>query len=530
MKKVLVIISTISIIGGGCAKDYLSSLQNNPNAPTTAVATPPLILPGVITGISNIVNDYGSYQNEAEWIGYWNGQPGYGAFNNIYDYNMTNSSPQLWDNYYGVLTNLNVLIQQSSGTANSNYRDIANVLEAICFQNLVDLYNDVPYTEALQGAGDFYPKYDHASDIYDSLTAKLDVAITDINANLNNSAVTQPGSDDVMFGGNMQNWLQFANSVKLRLLVRESNVSAKQSYVASEISKTASLGYLAVDALVNPGYTAAKPGNIWANFGISPSGSINAGTGEFGANQAAIDFYTATQDVRLGYFYALKNIPPTSAIFNTGPDSLFSDFALYAGQFAGNYCGRQLAVPGGSSDLGPGIIQAPGQSAVMMTAADSYFNQAEATVRGWLPGGNAAAQTLYQAGITKSYEYLQVGGSTSTADAYAATYYGQNLGFVAFPVGASTDSLVHTILEQKWAALNGINIAEPYADWRRTFDPSLNSGYPLVPGSISATKANPYMPFRYLYPTEEQNNNNAAWTAAGGATVNVFTSKIFWMQ
>jgi hypothetical protein len=166
----------------------------------------------------------------------------------------------------------------------------------------------------------------------------------------------------------------------------------------------------------------------------------------------------------------------------------------------------------------------------MMTAADSYFNQAEATVRGWLPGGNAAAQTLYQAGITKSYEYLQVGGSTSTADAYAATYYGQNLGFVAFPVGASTDSLVHTILEQKWAALNGINIAEPYADWRRTFDPSLNSGYPLVPGSISATRANPYMPFRYLYPTEEQNNNNAAWTAAGGATVNVFTSKIFWMQ
>ncbi len=530
MKKILILFATISIIGGGCAKDYLSSLQNNPNAPTTDVATPPLILPGVLTGITNIVNDFGSYQNEAEWIGYWNGQPGYGAFNNIFDYNMTNSSPQLWDNYYGVLTNLNALVQQSSGTANADYRDIANVLEAICFQNLVDLYNDIPYTEALQGAGDFYPKYDNASDVYDSLTAKLDVAIADINANLNNVAVTLPASDDVMFGGNMQNWLQFANAVKLRLLVRESNISAKQPYIASEISKTASLGYLDVDALVNPGYISAKPGNIWANFGVSPSGSINVGTGEFGANQAAIDFYTATQDVRLGYFYASKNISPTDPNFYIYPDSLLSNFAQYVSQYAGNYCGLQKAVAGGSSDLGPGIIQSPGQSAVMMTAADSYFNQAEATVRGWLPGGNAAAQTLYQAGITKSYEYLGVGGSTSAADAYAAAYYGQNLAFVAFPVGASTDSLVHTILEQKWAALNGINIEEPYADWRRTFDPSLNSGYPLVPGSISPTRANSYMPFRYLYPTEEQNNNNAAWTAAGGATVNVFTSKIFWMQ
>jgi hypothetical protein len=84
--------------------------------------------------------------------------------------------------------------------------------------------------------------------------------------------------------------------------------------------------------------------------------------------------------------------------------------------------------------------------------------------------------------------------------------------------------------EQKWAALNSINVAEPFNDWRKTYNPTLNSGYPIVPVSINNGNTNPHMPFRYLYPTEEQNNNDAAWSAAGGASVNVFTSKIFWMQ
>ena len=437
---------------------------------------------------------------------------------------MTNTAPQSWDNYFGVLTNLNALIQASTGTANANYRDIANILETICFKNLVDLYNDIPYSQALQAGGNFYPNYDHGSDVYDSLTAKLNIAMTDIHANLNNTTVLLPTTDDVMFGGNMQNWLLFANTVKLRLLVNESNVSAKTSYIASEISKTVSYGYLTDDALVNPGYNVSKPGNIWAVFGVGPSGGLNAGSLQFGANQTSIDFYTGTRDSRLPYFFSPRNVLPTSADFYS--IVLPPDFT----NFAGNYCGSHDNIPGGSSDIGPGILQRPSQSAVMMTAAESYFVQAEATVLGWLPGGNAAAQILYQHGITKSYEYLKVGGSISTADSYANDYYSQNRPFVAFPLGAGSDSLVHTILTQKWAALNSINILEPYNDWRRTFNAGIESGYPIVPVSNSPANIQSHMPFRYYYPLEEQTSNNAAWTAEGGASVDPFTSKIFWMQ
>ena len=522
MKRILILIVTLTIVSG-CSKKYLSNLQNNPNAPTTTGVAPELILPATISGITDITNSQ-AYSSLAVWEGYWNGQPGTTAITNVFDYVMNNNEPQLWDNYFKVLTNLNALVQASQSAPNSNYRDIANILETICFKNLVDLYNDIPYSQALKATQNFYPGYDHGSDIYDSLTAKLDVAIADIDANLNNTTVILPANDDVMFGGEMQKWLQFANTIKLRLLVNESNVSSKQSYIAAEINNTYSYGYLTSDALVNPGYSNSQPGNIWAAFGVGPSGNLNAGAGEFGANQAAIDFYVATQDSRLPYFYTPRNIIPTSPGFYSPvlpPD--FSDFA-------GNYCGSQGTIAGGSSDIGPGILKAPSQSAVMMTGAESYFIQAEATVRGWLPGGNASAQTLYQKGITSSFEYLGVGGDAGAADGYSAAYYSQDLPFVAFPVSAGSDSLLHTILTQKWAALNSINIAEPYNDWRRTFNSGIESGYPIVPVSNSPSNNNAHMPFRYYYPLEEQASNSTAWAAAGGASIDPFNSKIFWMQ
>jgi hypothetical protein len=522
----------VALLGSSCGKGWLSDLQSNPNAPTTNVATPQLVLPAAITNLVDIVNDVTatgsnpSYEPEAAWLGYWNYQPGYTFNSTVANYVMTSSGPQLWDNYYGVLTNLNFIVTDSTGgTANSNYRDISEILEAICFQNLVDLYGDIPYSQALNVAQNFYPAYDKQSNIYDSLTSKLDNAMADINANLNSSTVTLPQSDDVMYGGNMQNWLIFANTVKLRLLLREVNVTAKQAYILSEIGKTASYGYLTADALVNPGYTSSQPNQIWGGFGVSPSGSLNYAASFIGANGTALDFYQATNDVRVGYFYSPLNITATDVgFYNTS-----ISFPSAAANYAANPLGIQAALPNGSSNIGQGLVQNPNQSAVMISAAESYFLQAEATVYGWLPGGNTAAQTLYQSGITKSYEFLNVGGSASTADAAAATYYAQNLPWVAFPTGASSDSLVHTILEQKWAALNGINAAEPYNDWRKTFVTAMNTGWPMVPVSASPTNTEAHMPFRYFYPTEEQQNNNASWTAAGGGSVDPFNTRLFWM-
>src|ERR1700682_3440737 len=97
MKKIWVSI-IIVILMDGCSKSkFITDLQTNPNAPSTTVATPQLILPGTITGITNIINDGSTYSSLAVWIGYWNGQPGVAEMTNITQYVMTNTAPQSWD-------------------------------------------------------------------------------------------------------------------------------------------------------------------------------------------------------------------------------------------------------------------------------------------------------------------------------------------------------------------------------------------------------------------------------------------------
>ncbi|HWB28177.1 MAG TPA: SusD/RagB family nutrient-binding outer membrane lipoprotein [Chitinophagaceae bacterium] len=515
MKK-LMYISIIAVVAGlGCKKGFLSELQNNPNSPTTSAATVQLVLPGTITSLVGILNGVGSgnYQFQAAWEGYWNYSGGYSFNQTVQEYIMTNTTPQIWDGYYGVLTNLNVIKQQANASASlSNYGDIASILGAICYKGLVDAYNDVPYSEALKGSGNFYPKYDKGSDIYDSIVANLDAAMADITANMSNASVVTPGNDDAMFGGDMSMWVKFANTVKLKCLVQQSAVSAKQAYLTSEAGKTNSYGYLDEDALVNPnsGYNTTQPSPMYANFGVSASGGLNGTYNYIRAGGFALDFYKNNSDPRLGYFYSVKGTQPTD-------DNYYAQ-SSDVNDYYGDYLGIQVTQPTKGSGIGPGLIKnkTGNQAAVMMLAAESYFVQAEAAVRGYLPGGSGAAHTAYNNGIVASMEYLGI----PNAAAAAATYEAQATTYIAWPT--ATADQIHTIIYQKWAALNGISCQEGWNDWRRT-------GYPNVPGTKSPTATQKQMPYRYYYPVEEPNDNADAWQAAGGDKVNPYTDKIFWM-
>lgn len=518
MKKIILIsIITAAIIGSGCKKGFLSELQNNPNSPTSSAATVQLVLPGTLTSLVSIVNGTGysgSYEGQAAWMGYWNYAGGYSFNSTVQNYVLTNTNPQLWDNYYGILSNLNVISQDAASDPTLvNYTAISNVLQAICFQNLVDVYNDIPYSQAIQGQGNFFPGYDKASDIYDSLVARLDVAIGLIQSNLSNASAVVPAQDDIMFGGDMQQWLLFANSVKLRMLVRESAVSSKQAYISTEIAKTASAGYLGLgqNALVNPGYSSAKPSPMYGQFGVAPNGGINGSFNYLRSGNQAMVFYKTTNDPRLAYFYGVNGTQPNDVNGDYYAITLPPNYNDYNA----DYLGIQVTATAAGSGIGPGLIQNPSQSAVMMLASESLFNQAEAVVRGYTTGN---AQQLYQQAITASFEYLNVGNDPDT---YAQAYYNQtNVTNVSWPAG--TAAQIQAILTQKWAALNGISNAEAWNDWRRT-------GYPVPKVSLSPSNTQSHPPYRYYYPVEEPNSNPVAWKAAGGDQVDPFSSKIFWM-
>lgn len=160
------------------------------------------------------------------------------------DFNMNNSS---WNNtwnylYSNPLKDLQGILdataeQRAAGAANPHYEGIAKVLKAYYFSLMVDLWGDVPYSEAFKGNAaeqNLSPKFDTGEEIYNNLLTLLDEAV----AHFGESSPV-PVAGDVMYDGDVELWTLAANSLKLKLLVQ---ISRKTPSVSTQI-----------DALINAG-------------------------------------------------------------------------------------------------------------------------------------------------------------------------------------------------------------------------------------------------------------------------------------
>lgn len=531
MKKYILIIA-VSLAAGisGCKKDYLSQ-EVNPNQPS--VSTPALTLAAAeVSSASIVARDYSFY---GVWSGYWVTSGNFVPNAQINEYQFTNSSfdPGAggpWTDLYSNLTNYNTLENISTGSANAYFKAIALIMKAYDFEQLVDGYNDVPYSQAFQPSTFLFPAYDSGSAIYEDLGKQLDAAIGLINAN---ATATSPGSADIIFGGNMTGWKKFANSIKLRLAMRVSkNTSGTSDPLLTDLASTATEGYLdgSISAAVNPGYQKALSGSgtsqqnpFWDTYGFDVNSNITGSENYYRANAFCVNFMQNTNDPRVSQFYA----PITSS----------ASTVVIRGNIFGDVSANNQQNPF-TSAIGPGLLQSPSQSGILFSGAESLFLQAEAALNGYIPGN---PQTLYEAGITASFVAVQAGGTyvpaapgtsgtvqtngfvytpatATTSAALAATYYGQSLNNVGW---AASTNKQQAIITQKWLSLNGYNNLEAYNEYRRT-------GFPILPSSIDPTAINPTLPTRILYPITELTSNAANLAKEG--TINPFTSKIFWAK
>jgi hypothetical protein len=501
MKKYILIIAAFFTAGiSGCKKDYLS-LETNPNTPS--VTTPALTLAAALNNSAAIVA--GDYPQYGVWAGYWTTSGNYVPNQSVNQYQITNTNfITSWNDWYSVLTNLTNLQKTASADPSlANFQAIAMIMKAYGFQHLVDDYNDVPYTDAFQPSTILFPKYDKGAAIYEDLGKQLDAAIALINSK--SATALSPGTADIVFGGSMANWKKFANSIKLRLAIRVSTKFPSDPLIAG-LASTASEGYLdgTTEARANPGYSnsAGKQNPFYAGFGKDATGNEAGGSVYYRANAFAINLLTTTNDPRLGTEYALT-LPVGAA--PTDPPS------VYHGNIFGDTKATNLT-NSNNSGVGPGLAQAPEQDAILFSGAESLFLQAEAAQNGFIPGGTAAAQTFYQAGITASFVDQ---GLTS---AQAATYYGQATANVGW---AASTNKEQAIITQKWIALNGYFNFEAWNEYRRT-------GFPVHASSIDPAVLSPTFPTRVLYPLSELSTNPDNLAKEG--TIDVFTSKIFWAQ
>lgn len=489
----------LAITWSGCKKDYLE-LGTNPNLPVTA--TPGSLLSGALKVTADILNGTvktgnpaattsANYTMYACYVGYLNWSTGYQPNVNLLQYAFTNADYDQWSRLYVNLSNYNALLKS---TTEPNFVAIGKIMTAFDYQQLVDNYNNVPYTETFNGISKLTPKYDKGSDIYDDLVKQLDAAIVLIQGA--SATAVNPGSSDIMYGGNMQSWLQFANTLKLRIALRQSNLPAKTAALKTAVAATSTLGYIGASnpATVNPGYSnsdanGGQQSPLYISYGITASGSSQDYRVRYMANTYGVDFYTNNNDPRLLQVYA-KN----------------SNGVIFSLPFG-------VTISGTASRLGKGVLKGPTMNATIMSAAEALFVQSEGALRGLIPG---SAQTFYNAGIAASFADDLV----DNAAAAAATYAAQPA--TAYPLGGSFEQQLKAIIVQKWAALNPYGGFEAFNELRRT-------GYPDdIKTSVYPGANAPNQVTRIYYPAIEY-QTNASNVAAEG-TINIFTSKIFWAK
>src|SRR5690606_15124613 len=216
---------------------------------------------------------------------------------------------------YGVLNNLDDIIERSTAAENTQYAGIAKILKAYTYSQLVDVFGDVPFSEANKlDEGIFYPKFDDDAAIYDSIFDIINSGIADLNNTTATNAFT-PGDDDLIYGGNLTNWEKAANTLKLKLYTqirKVRNVSAEVNQLLSTPSNL--INSVGESFLIPYGINAAtddrNPG-FATYFASQRSNHVSPWFYEIlkGYNQR---IFTGIEDPRIPY-YIYNQITPTQA-------------------------------------------------------------------------------------------------------------------------------------------------------------------------------------------------------------------------
>jgi hypothetical protein len=472
------IIIFITILGlASCTKD-LSEINTNPNSPIDA--QPSLLF-------RKVLFDYGEQMSfEAFDAGNLLGQ-----YFTMIDFNNFDrhalSEPLYagnpWPVIYKNLRDNEILLQK----ANANptflvYKGPALVMKAYMTAALTDLYGDVPYSEALQGKSEiFTPKYDKQEGIYqgtNGILKNLENAITAMESY--SGAAKLDG--DIIYNGNLQSWVKFANSLRIKYLMR--------------ISDKVNVGAQLQSIFTNGKYIKTNSDNAVFKFSATAPNNFRITTARVGDYNLYIMSKTAEEilknynDPRISLFYR-----PTAANssnftgLQNGPDAASSPVTLANYSLTGN------------------IFREDGVNLKYNygTAWETNFFLAEAAQKGLIL---TTAKTLYDLAVTQGFEYWNV--------TIPSTYL--TIG-PAFYNPLSPDA-IQLIISQKWIS-NNLNGYEGWIEYRRT-------GFPLLK-PVLASRNNGIYPVRMPYPQEESTLNVDNYKIAATATNNnSINTKVWW--
>ncbi|AWM14281.1 hypothetical protein DI487_10720 [Flavobacterium sediminis] len=382
--------------------------------------------------------------------------------NNFYD--------DIWDGLYVGVNNFQQVINYDSQDYD-NHKAVALIMKSFYMQYIVDLYGDAPYSQAFLGQELLTPAYDNDADIYRALIDNINAGIDLFYTADSNDAVL--GSEDVLFQGAINKWIEFANTLKMRILLRQSELTdaTTQAYIQDEFDVIATSGvFLSTDAFINPGYSDATDANMnpYNNLFYNSSGSAQTYYNYTRASAYIADFLN-------GDINGVTD-PRGSVLYE-----LVGSSSDIVGAVQGDFNG-----PSELSHIVP-VMPDADSDGILMSYAESRFLLAEAYDKGYLSGD---AEMAFYEGVQASFSLYGAGGFS--------TYYSQIDAIAG--LGWNGGNHMEAIMTQKWLATNSVNPIEAYIDMTRT-------GYPNIPLATTALYSN--RPYRLQYPLSEYVANSA---------------------
>jgi len=378
--------------------------------------------------------------------------------------------------YAGALRDLKFVVDQGSTSGDSSYVAIAKFLQAYTYQLISDVHGDIPFSEALQAQdGILSPKYDAQADVYDGCLKMIQDGLAMVPVNPD---AKKPSSDDIIFGGDMDLWKQFAYTLELKLAVRQSGVRPSVAQqILTDLSNDPDASFLQTNAAVsffdkignkNPLFTSIQ--------GIGVDNNV--------ASKTISTVLNGWNDPRAPFMF-------DESTFGAAGINGITQGAAAAGGFPSN-APRSTAA---TTIIGPTV------PVILISASESLFLQAEAAEM-MAPG---SGQDSYEEAVVASMEYCGV--DTTGLGLFEDANYSWD----------STTNHMELIATQKWVSMCGIQNMEAWCEIRRT-------GYPVLTPSLASQLATGALPERIPYVNGEQNANA---NFPGQAPI---TKKLWWAK
>ncbi len=532
MKNITIrLLSALMLVTVFSCTDDLAEFNVRPDAIDPATASPTLLLATVLApSAQRYLNmgfgDMAGAVQHTQKNGWFSGH-------NQYDWDARD-----WTGWYDILRNNALLEKRATETGFTFFEAAALTMKSFVYGNIADLWGDAPYAQALKGDEPEFrrPAFDTQETIYRGILADLERAAT-LFATGSTEGLTS--SSDIYFDGDTEAWQRFANSLRMRYLMRLSDKMPSEAKAGIEAIYNGGIYIQDPDQDVVLDYTGGS-NDVWPGHNHD-----DATFTRWQACQTMVDQMLDTDDPRISVFFAPVNVQwvADESLATATEENIRADGELLDVQgfeyeeylemqhvkFTRRYNPGMVSFDDREYvGLTPGLIvpteyngnPSPGQGqqnqhvsqlapvygtqgssgdilkARLISASEVSFILAEAALKGWSVG---SAEEHYNNGVRNSLETWGKAGDYDT-----------------FIANVSYDGTLEQIIMQKWVA-SWTAATEAWCDYKRTGIPALEVG-PACPQDVPAV--------RFAYGSDELlNNTENTASAVGNLEMTSFSSQ-----